>query len=396
MRTQSASRFTIFFIAVLAAVAVLWLAGIFLSQNHQDPSPLAKPSFGLDDKDILLYMEAIAKIRENASFLKADTSREQVVEESIRDYLTQKDPYSDFLTREEYRKFKQSQDDSYVGVGMEIKKTQDGRILCVPYPGGPAAEAGISVGDELKKIDGISVYGKSVFAVASMARGKPGTELNLVISTKSGIDKEVRVRRSAVTIDSVSTYQVGKTRVIRIVSFTRDTKEKLRRILRTWETDKPIIIDLRGNAGGDLHAAIDAAMLLLQKGKRIVSIETRKQPKNYESNVGAANLSSPLYLWQDEATASAAEVFIAALTENDRAVSIGKTTFGKGTVQDIIELSDGSAMVLTTGRLETPHGVSYDGRGLAPTYAVSGDTTMYLTKVEELAGVKSTGRSKSR
>ena len=103
-----------------------------------------------------------------------------------------------------------------------------------------------------------------------------------------------------------------------------------------------------------------------------------------------------MYLWQDEATASAAEVFIAALTENDRAVSIGKTTFGKGTVQDIIELSDGSAMVLTTGRLETPRGVSYDGSGLAPTYTVSGDTTMYLTKVEELAGVKSTGRSKSR
>src|SRR5262249_9647220 len=172
--------------------------------------------------------------------------------------------------------------------------------------------------------------------------------LNLVISTKSGVEKEVKVRGSAVTIDSDFLYQLGKPRVIGFGPFTRDTKGKLRRILRPWETNKPTIIYLRGNTGDDLHAAIDAAMLLLQKGKRIVSIETRKQPKNYDSNVGAANLSSPLYLWQDEATASAAEVFIAALTENDRAVSIGKTTFGKGTVQDIIELSDGSAMVLTT------------------------------------------------
>jgi carboxyl-terminal processing protease len=392
MRIQRESRFIIFFIALFSGVALLWLAAS--SQNQKEPTPRAERPFGLEDKDILLYMEAIAKIREDASFLTPDTTREQVVRESLKAYLSEKDAFADYLTRDEYRKFKETQDDSYVGIGMEIKKQRDGRILCVPYPRGPAAEAGISVGDELKKVDGIPVSGKSVFAVASMARGKPGTELNLSISTRSGIDKEVRVRRSGVIINSVSTYQLGKIRVIKIISFTRDTKDKLRRILKTWENGKPIIVDLRANAGGDLHAAIDSAMLLLPKGKRIVSIETRKQPKTYESNGGAVNLSSPLYLWQDEATASAAEVFIAALTENDRAVSIGQATFGKGTMQDIVELSDGSAMVLTTGQLVTPHGARYDGAGLAPTYRVSGDTPVYVTKVEELAGVKSIGRSK--
>jgi carboxyl-terminal processing protease len=381
-------------IAFLSGALVLLSVAFFLSRQPKNPPSKAERSFGLEDKDIFLYLEAIAKIKEDASFLTQDLTREQIIRESIKAYLSQKDSSSDYLTRDEYRKFKESQDDRYVGIGMEIKKARDGRILCVPYPGGPAATAGITVGDELKKIDGISVYGKSVFAVASMARGKPGTELNLVIATKSGIDKEVRLRRSAVTTDSVSTYQLGKTQVIKIVSFTRDTSDKLKRVLKIQETGRPIILDLRGNAGGDLHAAIDSASLFLQKGKKIVSINTRKQPKTYESNVAAVNLSSPLYLWQDEATASAAEVFVAALTENDRAVSIGKTTFGKGTVQDIIELSDGSAIVLTTGRLETPRGGSYDGDGLAPTYRVSGDTTMYLTKVEELAAVKSHGRPK--
>jgi carboxyl-terminal processing protease len=386
--TQIGHRLSTFLIAFLSGALVLLLIAFFLSKQPKNPPTKAEQSFGLEDKDIFLYLEAIAKVKEDASFLTPETTREQVIRETLKSYLSQKDASSDYLTRDEYRKFKETQDDSYVGVGMEIKKERDGRILCVPYPGGPAAAAGITVGDELKKIDAMPVYGKSVFAVASMARGKPGTELNLVIATKSGIDKEVRVRRSAVTIDSVSTHQLGKTRVIKIGSFTRDTSEKLKRVLKTQEGDRPIIIDLRGNAGGDLHAAIDSAMLFLQKGKRIVSIKTRKQPKTYESNVGAVNLNSPVYLWQDEATASAAEVFIAALTENDRAVSIGKTTFGKGTEQEIIELSDGSAIVLSMGILQTPNGAEYDGRGLVPTYPlkdVAPETTHYMRKVEELS-----------
>ena len=87
-------------------------------------------------------MEAIAKIRENASFLNSDTTREQIVEESIRYYLSQKDPSSDYLNRDEYSKFKSAQDDRYVGIGMEIKKGRDGRILCVPYAGWPCRAGG--------------------------------------------------------------------------------------------------------------------------------------------------------------------------------------------------------------------------------------------------------------
>lgn len=394
MKTQRASRLSNVLVVILSGAAVISLIAAFLSQHQKNPAPVAQRSFGLDDKDILLYMEAIAKIRENASFLKADTTREQIVEESIRYYLSQKDPASDYLNREEYRKFKSAQDDRYVGTGMEIKKERDGRILCVPYAGGPAAEAGIAVGDELKTIDDIPVRGKSVLAVASIARGKAGTQVDFVVLTKNGVEKQVKVKRSAVTLDSVSLVQLGETRVIKISSFTRDTKEKLRRVLQSWPSSQPIVIDLRGNAGGDLHAAIDSAMLFLAKGKRIVSIETRNRPKSYDSNAAAENANSPLYLWQDEATASAAEVFIAALSANGRAVSIGKRTFGKGTMQDIIELSDGSAIVLTTGRLKTPRGVSYDGDGLAPTHAISGDTTVYLAKVEELMSLNKSRRSK--
>src|SRR5262249_47452454 len=136
---------TLFVAFLLGGALVLSVMAFFLSKHTKNPS--TEQSFGLEDRDIFLYLEAIAKIKEDASFLTADTTREQIIRESLKSYLSQKDPSSDYLTRDEYRKFIETQDDSYVGIGMEIKKERDGRIVSAPYPGGPAALAGISVGD---------------------------------------------------------------------------------------------------------------------------------------------------------------------------------------------------------------------------------------------------------
>ena len=155
----------------------------------------------------------------------------------------------------------------------------------------------------------------------------------------------------------------------------------------SWKKSAPVIIDLRGNSGGDLDAAIDSTELFLEKGQKIVIIESRTGSTSYKSMSAALVLAYPIYLWQDATTASAAEVFIAALTDNQQGVSIGKTTFGKGTKQDIIELSDGSALFLTTGLLKTPNGLGYQGRGLNPDYQLNNDsvdTADYLSKVKEL------------
>jgi carboxyl-terminal processing protease len=277
-------------------------------------------AFGLEDKDIFLYLEAITRIRDEASFLDPSTTREKIVQETLKFYLAQQDSFSDYLTRGEYRQFKESQDEKYVGIGMEIERDRDGKFVCMPYPGSPAEKAGITLRDQLKSINGLPVYGKSIFSVAAMARGKLGTEVTFSILTKQGEEKQVRVTRSEVTSETVSIRRIGRKPVIKIFSFTRDTKEKLRHILSSWETDDNIVIDLRSNAGGDFHAAIDSAMLFLGAGRKIVSIKARNGLEVFESKDGAINLTSPVYLWQDERTASAAEVFISALTENNRAV----------------------------------------------------------------------------
>jgi carboxyl-terminal processing protease len=157
--------------------------------------------------------------------------------------------------------------------------------------------------------------------------------------------------------------------------------------LTQFDHSSALVIDLRGNPGGSLYSAIDAAKLFLAPNQSVVSLQTRNGIETYRKESSTPPIPVRLYLWQDKYTASAAEVFIAALTYNQRAVSIGKKTFGKGTVQDIVELQDGSVLYLTTGILLTPAGTLYHQKGLTPTYPLemaTARTENYLAQVRVL------------
>ncbi|MDH3601042.1 MAG: S41 family peptidase, partial [Candidatus Tectomicrobia bacterium] len=175
--------------------------------------------------------------------------------------------------------------------------------------------------------------------------------------------------------------------IVRILSFTAGTPEELQNLFATLDQTTPAVLDLRGNPGGSLYDAIDAAMLFLNNGQKVVTLRTREGSRIYRRNLPAAPFTAPLYLWQDAYTASAAEVFIAALQQNQRAVSIGRKTFGKSTVQKLIALSDGSALYLTTSDVQTPNGNLYHQHGLDPTYRLDKprvETEDYLAKVKVL------------
>ncbi|SAL27853.1 hypothetical protein AWB65_01638 [Caballeronia humi] len=321
------------------------------------------------DAALRLYTDALSVITQRAAFATADTR--QVVARMLTDYLGAEDPYSGFMTRDEYAKYRALSKGSYGGVGMDLERRHSGETICYPYARGPAELAGVRAGERLVSIDGTLVAGKPLPVLAALATGAQGSPVLLQIADASGATRRVSVTRSRVDAPALTLDTVGSLQVIRIARFAPSTRSEVEAALARWDAKHPVVFDLRGCGGGDFYAAIDTAMLFLDKGLPIVTVSGRDGARLYSSTLDRTPRPHTPYLWQDEATASAAEVFIAALTGNERGVSIGTQSAGKGSRQDIFELADGSALILTTGYLTAPRGLAFNGRGLAPMKALA-------------------------
>lgn len=304
---------------------------------------------------------------------------------ALNGFLKRMDPNAVFLTPEEYAAFRVSHKANYVGVGMEIEKRESGEIVCFPMPGSPAQVAGIEKGDGIETIDGRPVGGRSVYVVASWLMGADGSRVSLSLS-RNGAPHRVELVRKRIEAQSVTVENSSGLTVVKIHYFNSGTRRQLQFALEELQPGTRLVLDLRDNPGGDLYKSIDAAMLFLEKETLIVTIESRDSVQPHRSTTAASCTATPLVIWQNENTASAAEVFIAALTENSRAVSIGTTSFGKGTTQKVEEFRDGSALVFTTGYLLTPKGTRYYHQGLKPTRVLEGDLP------SEAAYIKATER----
>ncbi len=321
----------------------------------------------VSNNDMLLFYEAIVKVQENALITEPGRT---MVQKAIAGYIEQIDPFSHYLTPREYSVYKQGQNSQYAGVAMDIFKDRSGRLVCVPYPGGVANKSGVVYGDILTFVDGRTVENLSVFTVAGMVRGEANTSVTLTVQPFSGAPIQHSLIRQKIFFESVQFLLTGEIPVIKIIRFTNHTATELKKVLEQMSVSASIIIDLRGNTGGDLFSAIDAASLFLKSGLKIIDMKTRAGIKSYQVTDTPLDLTSRLLLWQDSLTASAAEVFIVALTENGRAVSLGQTTFGKGVSQKMIELTDGSAIIVTNSALLSPHGVYFHKQGLRPDHWV--------------------------
>ena len=331
-----------------------------LSWSQGSGAPSAKWT---TNDSILLYFEAITKIQQLS---QTSLTTKQIVRDTLKAYMRGLDPFSDYLAPKEYATFRRAQDTHYAGIGMILSPTAEGELACIPYPNGPAAMAGVALDDVLLAVDDVRIAGESSLRVGMRIRGETGTTVRLRVKTHAGEEREVPIVRAPVQAQSVLVERRHIVPLVRILSFTTTTR---REVLKVWKTFKPaelIVLDLRGNPGGSLYDAIDVAMLFLAEGAVVSRVQTEGKLKVYKRELPEAPFTNPLYIWQDGRTASAAEAFIAALQEAERAVTIGTQTFGKGVIQQVIPLADQSALYMTTGRLQTPNGKTYHGHGLAP------------------------------
>jgi carboxyl-terminal processing protease len=303
------------------------------------------------------------------------TDSNAIATQILTDWMHQYDPWAHAFTREEYHAFRNSMNSDYAGIQMDIQQLEDGTFICHPFLDGGAKQAGILEGDRLLAIENRPAARRNLHLVGMEIRGQEKTNVALTIQTGNEAPRRLIVPRTATHSSSVWLKYLGGRLTCQIHSFTKDTPSELQRLLDDFDPALPLILDLRGNPGGSLEGAILSASLFLNRGTEIVTIKKGRDNKQ-QSIRRISDVQDPftfplLIILQDRYTASAAEVFTAALVQNRKAVSLGETSAGKGETQKFVELPDGSALLVTYARLLPPAKQYYNGRGLTPTIQIS-------------------------
>ena len=282
------------------------------------------------------------------------------------------DPYTVFMTPEESKTFNDDLEGQLEGIGAELE-VKDGKLVVVsPLKGSPAEKAGIKPGDIIYKIDGAVAEEMTLYAAVKKIRGKPGTSVTLtVIHEKTSAPAEIKITRSEITVDSVTVEKLdGDIFHVSINQFNDHTKKEflaaVQRIL--LEKAKGIILDLRGNGGGYLDTSVDVLSELVSGKQTAVIIKHRDQTQNETVKTsGSGRIADlPLVVLVDKGSASASEIVAGAVQDLKRGVLIGVTTFGKGSVQELNRLSDGSNLRMTIAKWFTPNDRTIDEVGITP------------------------------
>jgi len=300
--------------------------------------------------------------------------RESTYEE-IRKLLNKlDDPFTRFLEPEKYASVSESTMKADVsGVGVEFGFGDDGAVVVVaPAPGGPAMEAGIKAKDVIYAVDGALTKGKSLYEVAEELQGPQGSKTTLSVN-REGKTLDIAVQRKRYTVVPVTwgMCDVGNEKKIGYVKLTAfnqvsgaKTKEALA-ALKAQGVDA-YVLDLRNNSGGLFPGALEIAKALINEGTIVYIADSSGERDVFEANRSALDADTPLKLLVNKGTASASEVLAGALRDNNRARILGETTFGKGLIQTLVPLSDGSAVSVTVAQYRTPSGANINKVGIVP------------------------------
>jgi carboxyl-terminal processing protease len=298
----------------------------------------------------------------------------QLLQAAIRGMVSSLDPYSAYLDGDEYDEVKISSSGRYSGVGIELSIEDEQVVVIAPFEGSPAALAGIRSGDIIVTIDGIPVNTSTLADTIGRMRGAEGTSVKMGIMREGNPEPMLfTLKRSRVELHSVRAEMLESGYAyVRISQFSETTGDDLNAALKNLRKHngaplKGLVLDMRDNPGGVLEAAVSVADTFLDSGV-IVTAKGRTPDSKFEMSAtpGDALNGAPIVVLVNGGSASAAEIVAGALKDQHRAKLMGRTTFGKGSVQTIIPLSDDRAVKLTTSLYYTPSGVSINHRGIAP------------------------------
>ena len=280
------------------------------------------------------------------------------------------DPYASFLNAEQYQVESQDFKGFFEGIGAHVSMRDGQLVIIAPMQGSPAEKAGIRPGDEILAINGGSTAQITLLEAVSKIRGKKGTSVDLlVLHLNQPEPLTITVIRGVIPLDSVRlTMLADGVGHLRIFSFGDKTNEELEKALKEFKDAEGagLVLDLRNNPGGLLRSVVDVAGQFLDDGLVLYEVNAQGERRDWDAESGGDGRDIPLVVLVNQFSASASEVLSGALMDHDRAEVIGVTTFGKGSVNTLRPLSDGSGVYFTIGRWYTPLGTLIEGEGITP------------------------------
>lgn len=357
-------KFTITGISIFIFFA---LTGLALSQI----SPKIK-----DDlySQIELYSYTLTTIQ--ADYVEEKEPKD-LIYGSLKGMLATLDPHSQFLDPDEYKDLKTETEGKFGGLGIEIS-IRDGLLTIItPLEGTPAWKAGIKAGDRIVKIEDELTKDITLSEAVKKLRGKPKTDITITILREEEFKiLEFTITREIIHIEDVKYVQILENNIgyIRLTEFREDSAKAFRKALDDLKEQgaNSLILDLRNNPGGLLNVAIRITEEFLPAGKVVVSTKGRRRSQNTVTKSTNRNhlIEWPMVILINEGSASGSEILAGALKDNKRAIILGTKSFGKGSVQSVIPLPDGSGLRLTTSKYFTPSGESIHGIGIEPDIVV--------------------------
>lgn len=321
-------------------------------------------------KELELFADALAYVQVQYA---DETKPQDLIYGALSGMINGLDPHSAFLTPEEFEDLKVETEGKFGGIGVEITIREGLVTVITPIEDTPAWDAGIQTGDRIVKIDDVVIKDFTLSEAVKKLRGKPGTDVAILVwREKESKLLPFKIRRAVIQVKDIKEAKVLEDGVgyIKLVEFRDDTPQELDRALKGLKEQGMdcLVLDLRNNPGGLLDKAVNVAERFLPKGAPVVSVKGRdpKQDTDFVAGFGFADVAMPLVVLVNGGSASGSEIVAGAFQDHKRAIILGEQTFGKGSVQTVIPLRDGSALKLTTSRYITPSGHVIHEKGISP------------------------------
>lgn len=362
---------------VLPALGSVAAIALFaFSTTHQAAVAVERPAYDETFEQLELFADVLARVR-SQYVVEVDDSA--LIEDAMNGMLQSLDPHSSYINAKSFKDLRMNNKGEYGGLGMEVTM-EDGFVKVIaPIDDTPAKRAGVKAGDFITEIDGNSLLGATLTEAVDQMRGKPGEPINITIAREGEDPIHLDITREVIKRQTVKFEIKDGMGYARIAQFNEKAADGLRGAISDLQVENGgrlpgMILDLRGNPGGLLTQSVEVSSVFLDGGEVVSTRGRRADDVNvFNAQKGQMAKNVPLIVLVDGASASASEIVAGALQDKGRALIVGTTTFGKGSVQDVIPLRGGrdGALKITTQRYYTPNGRSIQGSGIMPDIMIS-------------------------